>query len=943
MCSKTITARLAILPYLIAVIACSVLAASTSSATDYFSNADISRLQTYCRDNSGLRTSGRKKLLLYHRSGYIPSVHFQLPEKIRADSLDSAAAVLCLEDAPEVIETCKFSIFLSVERVRQRYRVDALSPDSNSNRLAGLNINGPAPKKCNELGALDSTVTAVMGDAISVDNVLDFISANGLDREDNDRDGLRNLEEFKLGTDANDAASPSASAAVRVNNSISSQIFAGETAEIRIDLWPGPYIGNVADYYFWADTPDGRVVLQFPAGLVPMTNMLPALEDTPLVSLFNFRLFRLKDLAVGEYTFHFEARDALGSIEKGSASLKVVKDPCRETVRLPISITGDWDANCTATADTEDGYLARYYTFTLSQQSGLMLALAGETAAEIILREGSGRGGSILRRSSIDEDTLVLGLTLPAGTYTAEVMLKSPTPSSHNFELASSQEVIPWQFKDVTALAGINHVHGYKDGDFDTSDPSYERILQGGGVAGADYDLDGWPDLYVTAGSAGANLLYRNRGDGTFVDMAATAGVAFTGRKDAGASFADMDGDGWPDLFLGGVNGTPPLVLRNRQDGTFEDVTEASGLADISNAYSASFADFDKDGDLDAYISHWNDSLQGRYLFTNDGKGVFTDVSAKAGIPDGLMADYTPIFADIDNDGWLDLLVAADYNSSQVFINNRNGTFRLATDINVITDENGMGASAADFDNDGDIDWFVTSIFDPSGLPDNDLTAGAAEATGNRLYRNKGDGTFEDVTETAGVRLGSWGWGSCFADFNNDGHLDLFHVNGYVTGNFNTSSAFLTDESLMFISNGDGTFDGFRQDLRLSDRGQGRGLVCFDYDLDGDIDIFVANNQQAPSLYRNDGGNDLNFIHVRLGGEALNSEGIGGRVSIVTGNLSQIREIQAGNNFISSNPAEAYFGVGSAKVIDEVRITWPSGEEKVFSKVKANQMLTIFK
>lgn len=941
--SKPVTARLAILPFLIAFITCSAVAASTRAGADFFSNADLNRLQAYCRDNTGLSTSGRKKLLLYHRSGYIPSVHFQLPDKIRADSLDSAAAVLCLEDAPEVIDTCNFSIFLAVDRVRQRFRVDALSPDSNGNRLAGLTIDGPAPKACNELGTLDNSVTAVTGDAVSVDNVLDFISANGLDREDNDRDGLRNLEEFKLGTDADDAASPSASSAVRVNNATNTQIYAGETAEIRIDLWPGSFIGNLADYYFWADTPDGQIVLQFPAGLVPMTNLVPALEDTPLVSLFNFRLFRLKGLPVGDYAFHFEARDAQGSIEKGSASLAVVTDPCRETVPLPLAITGDWDANCTATADDDAGFLARYYTFTLSQQSALMLALAGETAAEIILREGSGRSGSILRRSSIVEDTLLLGLSLPAGTYTAEVMLKSAASGSHNFELVSSEEVIPWQFNEVSALAGIHHVHGYKDGDFDTSDPSYERILQGGGVAGADYDLDGWPDLYVTAGSAGANLLYRNQGDGTFVDMAAAAGVAQTGRKDAGATFADMDGDGWPDLFLGGVNGTPPLVLRNRQDGTFEDVTEASGLAGISNAYSASFADFDKDGDLDTYISHWNDSHQGKYLFTNDGKGVFTDVSAQAGIPDGLMADYTPIFADIDNDGWLDLLVAADYNSSQVFINNRNGTFRLATDVNVITDENGMGASAADYDNDGDIDWFVTSIFDPSGLPDNDLTQGAAEATGNRLYRNKGDGTFEDVTEAAGVRLGSWGWGSCFADFNNDGHLDLFHVNGYITGNFNTNAAFLKDESRLFINNGDGTFEGYRQDLNLSDRGQGRGLVCFDYDLDGDIDIFVANNQQAPALYRNDGGNDLNFLHVRLGGDALNSEGVGARITVVTGALSQVREIRAGNNFISSNPAEAYFGVGTAKVIDEVRITWPSGEVKIFSKVKANQMLTIFK
>lgn len=926
----------------LALCACILLADDTGAQTAVFSHADLGQLHAYCQQTGDLLTSGRKKLLLYHRDGYIPAVHFQLPDSIRADSLDAAAAVLCLDDAPEVIETCRFSIFLSVDRVRNRYRVDARSPDSNGNRLSGLYINGDDPQTCGTMGAVDNSVTSVSGDPVSAANVLDFIDTSGLDRQDNDRDGLRNLEEFKLGTDADDAGSPGTSAAVRVNGSGNALIYTGETAEIRLDLFPGSAIGDDADYYFWADMPDGQYVLQFPGGLVPTETLTPALVDTPLVSLFNFRLFRLRGLPAGNYQFHFEARTTLSTVEKSSAALVVRNDPCRESLSLPLAVSAAWLTDCPATANAD--YLARYYTFTLANQSNLVLALAGETNAEIILRRGGGRSGAILRRSTALADGMSLGLALEAGTYTAEIMLRSAAAGSPGFHLSSGNDLIPWHFSEVSVQAGITHAHGYRDGDYDTSNPSYERILQGAGVASGDYDLDGWPDLYVTAGSAGANLLYRNLGDGTFEDMAATAGVAFTGRKDSGATFADMNGDGWPDLFLGGVNGTPPLVLRNNQDGTFSDVTAASGLGDISNAYGASFADFDRDGDLDAYISHWNDSYQARYLFTNDGTGVFTDISAQAGIPDGLMADYTPIFADIDNDGWLDLLVAADYNTSQVFINDRDGTFRNVTNRNVITDNNGMGASAGDYDNDGDIDWFVTSIFDPNGLPtDNEISQGSAQATGNRLYRNKGDGTFEDVTEFANVRFGSWGWGSCFADFNNDGYLDIFHVNGYITGNFNTNATFLTDESRLFINNGNGTFEGYRQNLNLSDRGQGRGLACLDYDLDGDVDIFVANNQQAPALYRNDGGNDLNFLHVRLGGEALNTEAIGARITVVTGAMTQIREIRAGNNFISANPAEAYFGVGSADIIDELRITWPSGEESVYSNVQANQMLTIFK
>ena len=941
---RPVARRFTFLPILIASTCCIALAAGANAGTAYFSNADLNQLQAFCSENSPLVTSGRKKILLYHRNGYIPSVHFQLPASIRADSLEAAAAILCLEDDTETLETCQFGIFLSVARLRQRYRVEVLSPDRNGNRLSGLTINGGEPPQCSELGAVDSSITSVKGAAVSVADVIDFLGASGLDREDTDRDGLRNLEEFKLGSNAGDADSPGASAAVRVNDADNASIYAGETAEIRLDLFPGPFLGNDADYYFWADMPDGQYVLQFPAGLSRMTTLEPALVDTPLVNLFNFRLFRLRGLPVGDYQFHFEARDAQGSIERSAASLAVVADPCRETVSLPLSFAGTWDPACPSAAGSESGYLARYYSFTLGQQSQLLLTLSGTANAELILRDGNGRSGAILRRSVVLDDSHVMGMALQAGTYTVEIMLRNTVPGLNVFQLASSDEAIPWQFNEVAAEAGINHVHGYLEGDFDTTDPSYERILQGGGVATGDYDQDGWPDLYVTAGSAGANRLYRNQGDGTFVDMAASAGIAFTGRKDMGATFADMDGDGWPDLFLGGVNGTPPLVLHNNQDGTFTDITETSGLAGISNAYSASFADYDRDGDLDAYISHWNDSRQGNYLFSNDGTGVFTDVSSDAGIPDGLMADYTPIFSDIDNDGWLDLLVAADYGTSQVFINNRNGTFRLATNKNVITDENGMGASAEDYDNDGDIDWFVTSIFDPNGLPtDSEFSQGTAQATGNRLYRNNGDGTFEDVTEVSGVRFGSWGWGSCFADFNNDGHLDLFHVNGYVTGNFNTNAGFLTDESRLFISNGDGTFDGNRQDLGLIDRGQGRGLACFDYDLDGDVDIFVANNQQAPALYRNDGGNDLNFLHVRVGSEGANSDAIGTRITVVTGSMTQVREIRAGNNFISNSPSAAYFGVGTHDVIDTVTITWPSGEQETLTGVKANQMLTVFR
>ncbi len=179
-------------------------------------------------------------------------------------------------------------------------------------------------------------------------------------------------------------------------------------------------------------------------------------------------------------------------------------------------------------------------------------------------------------------------------------------------------------------------------------------------------------------------------------------------------------------------------------------------------------------------------------------------------------------------------------NAQKLFINNQDGTFKDATDTKVFTDENGMGAAVGDYDNDGDLDWFVTSIWGPD--PDDSHTQW--DSSGNRLYRNSGDGTFEDVTDVAGVRKGFWGWGSCFADFNNDGHLDIFHVNGYLTPNSKLQrfrpKKFFDDPVRLFVSNGDGEFTERSTALGLDDTDQGRDVSCFDYERDGDLDIFIC-------------------------------------------------------------------------------------------------------
>ncbi len=507
--------------------------------------------------------------------------------------------------------------------------------------------------------------------------------------------------------------------------------------------------------------------------------------------------------------------------------------------------------------------------------------------------------------------------------------------------LMNSQHVATatWQFSDVTKQAGFNYQHGITvqiRGDLET-----RKLHISGGVAVGDYDKDGWVDLYVVRGDIGPNLLFRNLGDGSFEEVSVKARlVSNEGAISSGPTFADFTGDGYLDLFVGGAGKTTPKLFKNRGDGTFEDITPEYGIADLNNSFSATFGDYDRDGDLDLYVSHWSLShnFDRNYLFDNDGKGGFKDASLKAGLGNLIFSDFTANFADVNSDGWPDLLIAADFKHTRLFINNRDGTFKDATDPAVITDENGMGAAVGDYDNDGDLDWFVTSIWDTVQADPN--TQNTWASSGNRLYRNKGDGSFEDVTEFAGVRKGHWGWGSCFADFNNDGHLDIFHVNGFLRDESDSRdiSTFLDDPVLMFISNGDGTFTDQAQALGLDDTSQGRGVSCFDYDRDGDLDIFIANFGAAPRLYRNDGGNKLHYLGVSLKGKPPNTEAIGARVYVTSNGITQMRELRVGSNFESQNPVDAHFGLANATSVDELKIVWPDGKINVIHDVAADQV-----
>ena len=515
------------------------------------------------------------------------------------------------------------------------------------------------------------------------------------------------------------------------------------------------------------------------------------------------------------------------------------------------------------------------------------------------------------------------------------------------------------RFTDVTSDSGINYQHGYLN---PTVGSEPEEFC--GGVAAGDYDGDGLTDLFIVRGDIGPNLLYRNQGGLGFRDMAAQAGVDYTKGPDenyrhSGPAFADMDGDSDLDLFIGGIEHDPSFLFRNNGDGTFTDVTRGSGVDTIASKYtlSAAFGDYDLDGDLDMFLTHWGtprevgEQVDTEHLWRNDtADGIirFTDVSLAAGIaPDiidpeplgssqgsGFDYTFTPTFARINGDRYPDLVIAADFLTSRYFVNNQDGTFTNATDPDVIVDRNGMGSALGDYDHDGDLDWFVSSIW---SVPDED--GHQVFVLGNRLYNNH-QGVFTDVTDDADVYDGGWGWGSCFADFDNDTDLDIYHTNGWMEP-FEPSN-FHVDKSRLFVAAGDGTFTEESAEAGIVDEEVGHGIVCADFDNDGDVDILQLhlNPDNAATLWRNYSPS-RNYLRVKLNGEPPNTEAAGARIRATVGDKLLLREVMIGNNYTSQNPTMQLFGLGNATQVDTLEVEWPNGDVTTRTDVRHGQTLTL--
>ena len=512
-------------------------------------------------------------------------------------------------------------------------------------------------------------------------------------------------------------------------------------------------------------------------------------------------------------------------------------------------------------------------------------------------------------------------------------------------------------FSDITDEIGLDfrHVNGFS---------AERRFVEMVGSGGAlfDYDNDGDLDLYLVQGnylpnpdSGLTNKLYRNDGH-HLADVTKASGLG-NNQYGIGVTTSDYDGDGYRDLYL--TNFGSNVLYRNNGDGTFTDVTQIAGVTCPHLSTSAAWADIDLDGDLDLYVCNYvtytvedekpcyfkdiriycgpleYPGITGR-LFQNNGDGTFSDITIAAGVHEPESRGLGVVFSDLNNDGWIDIYVANDMTRNTIFVNQKNGTFLEEGVLRGVA-YNGeglinasMGVDARDYDNDGDIDLWMTNF--------------SLEA--NCLLVNDGTGYFEDLSFDLGLAQPSFhllGFGTLFMDYDHNGWSDLIVGNGHIWDNVRLVDATMTyAQPLQIFANSEGEFEekidgtGLEQSSYVV-----RGLIRGDIDNDGDIDLVICQSNRPAVILRNEVGNRKSWIIFRLVGRGKNTDAVGTRIELSASGLVQTGEVISGASYLVSNDIRLHIGLGDADMLDKVTIRWPDGSMQTLNNIPARQILTL--
>jgi enediyne biosynthesis protein E4 len=530
--------------------------------------------------------------------------------------------------------------------------------------------------------------------------------------------------------------------------------------------------------------------------------------------------------------------------------------------------------------------------------------------------------------------------------------------------LQAAEAPSPIQLKDVTRQTGITFVH--------TDGSSGRRYIVESvccGLATFDYNGDGKIDILFLNGALlpgsptttppPRNALYRNDGGWKFTDVTQAAGLGDTNYH-LGVCIGDYNNDGYPDIYLN--NFGPNTLYRNNGDGTFTDVTQAAGVANGNKVGAgACFLDIDGDGDLDLFVANYVDFTFAKHqtrnvngqpayagpmiygpvpatLFRNNGDGTFTDISRESGIAAHAGTGMGVVCADYDDDGDTDIIVGNDAMGNFVWKNDGSGHFEEVGLLSGLAyDRNGvglgtMGVECGDYNNDGLLDFYMTSYQKQWAI----------------LYRNVGRGMFEDVTHVTGAGTGTFNqvsWGAGLVDFDNDGDRDLFIACGHLQDNVELwdDTTSYEERSLLLENTGHGKFVDIsaRSGDGLALKRSSRGAAFDDLDNDGDIDVVILNSRREPTLLRNDSPARNHWIQIRLRGTRSNRDGIGARIKVVAGDLTQVDEVHSGRGYQSHYGMYPHFGLGQRTRIDRIEVRWIGGGTDVLEGVEVDRLLQI--